>query len=47
MAIPPMVDYFESKGGAQIFQMPLEAFPGLETYLVNLMPLTILLQNPL
>lgn len=27
-----MVDHFESAGGAQIYQIPIEAFPGLKTY---------------
>lgn len=32
MVIPPAVEQFESSGGAHIYQMPLEAFPGLKTY---------------
>ena len=29
---PPVVEHFESAGDAQIFQVPVEAFPGLRTY---------------
>lgn len=32
MPTPPVVEHFESAGGAQIFQVPVEAFPGLRTY---------------
>ena len=32
METPPVVEHFETAGGAQIFRMPLEAFPGLRTY---------------
>jgi glyoxylase-like metal-dependent hydrolase (beta-lactamase superfamily II) len=32
MKTAPMIELFESAGGAKIFQLPVEAFPGLRTY---------------
>jgi glyoxylase-like metal-dependent hydrolase (beta-lactamase superfamily II) len=32
MVNPPTVEHYESSDGARIYQMPLEAFPGLRTY---------------